>query len=129
MAQDALLIAVVDDEESVRKALGRLISAAGFNAQTFSSGQEFLRSVQQQPPHCVVLDLRMPQMSGFDVQAALLQAGARLPVVAVTGDDSPDTRARAMRQGAIACLRKPVDDAMLMDAIHAAICAGTPAPG
>ncbi|WP_298931590.1 response regulator [uncultured Ramlibacter sp.] len=129
MPTDAPLIAVVDDEESVRRALGRLICAAGFTAETFSSGMEFMRSVQQRRPHCVVLDLRMPHMNGFDVQDALSRAGAQLPVVIVTGDDSPEARALAFRQGAAAYLRKPVDDAMLVDAIQAAIYAGSPAPG
>ena len=121
MAKETLLIAVVDDEESVRKALGRLISAAGFSAETFSSGMDFMRSVQQRRPHCVVMDVRMPQMNGFDVHAALVQAGAHLPVVFVTGDDSPEARERAFKQGVKAYLRKPVDDALLVDAIQTAI--------
>jgi FixJ family two-component response regulator len=77
--------------------------------------------VQHHKPDCVVLDLRMPQMSGFDVQAALQQTHAELPVVVITGDDVPEGRARALRQGARAYLRKPVDDATLLDAIEAAI--------
>ena len=72
-------------------------------------------------PQCVVLDLRMPHVSGFDVQRALKQANAQVPVVIITGDDSPESRADALRQGAKAYLRKPVDDATLIDAIQSAI--------
>jgi len=115
------LIAVVDDEESVRKALGRLLRAAGYRVETFASGSEFLRSVQQNPPQCVVLDVRMPQLNGLHVQQALTLAGTPLPVVMVTGDDSPESRERALAQGASAYLRKPVDHATLLDAIRSAI--------
>ena len=121
MSNTPAFIAVVDDEESVRKALSRLLRAAGFSVEIFASGSEFLSSVQQRQPHCVVLDLRMPHVSGFDVQRALKQAGARVPVVIITGDDSPESRAHALAQGAKAYLRKPVDDAMLIEAIQTAI--------
>jgi FixJ family two-component response regulator len=115
------MVAVVDDEESVRKALGRLIRAAGFRVETYASGSEFLHSVQQHLPHCVVLDLRMPHVNGFHVQQALTDSGTHVPVVIITGDDSPESRVRALAQGARAYLRKPVDDAMLLDAIQTAI--------
>ena len=123
------LIAIVDDEESVRKALSRLIRAAGFGVETYASGADFLRAVEQRPPHCVVLDLRMPHISGFDVLRALKQADARVPVVIITGDDSPESRAEALGQGAKAYLRKPVDDAMLIDAIQTAIRSSSAAAG
>ena len=122
------LIAIVDDEESVRKALSRLIRAAGFGVETYASGADFLRAVEQRPPHCVVLDLRMPHISGFDVLRALKQADARVPVVIITGDDSPESRAEALGQGAKAYLRKPVDEAMLIDAIQTAIGSSPAAP-
>jgi FixJ family two-component response regulator len=121
MPTDASFIAVVDDEESVLKALERLLRAEGFSVATFSSGSDFLRSVQRHRPHCVVLDLHMAQLSGFQVQQELRQTDAGLPVVIITGDDAPESRARALSQGAKAFLRKPVDDAILLDAIHAAI--------
>src|SRR6476620_7262264 len=100
------VIAVVDDEESVRKALGRLIRAAGFHVETYASGTDFLQSVQQRLPHCVVLDLRMPHVNGFHVQQALTDAGTYLPIVIITGDDSAESRHRALEQGARAYLRK-----------------------
>ena len=121
MATQATLVAIVDDEESVRKALSRLLRAAGFSVETYSSGAEFLRAVEIRLPQCVVLDLRMPHVSGFDVQRALKQANAQVPVVIITGDDSPESRADALRHGAKAYLRKPVDDATLIDAIQTAI--------
>lgn len=118
------LIAVVDDEESVRRALGRLVRSAGFDVETFSSGIDFLRAVSQRRPNCVLLDLRMPNVNGFDVQHTLAEMDASLPVVIITGDDSAESRARALKQGAKAYLRKPVDDTMLVDAIQNAIQAG-----
>ena len=121
MVKDTSLIAVVDDEDSVRKALGRLIRSAGFNVETFSSGTDFLLSLRQRRPHCVVLDLRMPQLSGFDVQQEMKVVDAGVPVVVITGDYSAEGRARALNLGATAYLRKPVDDATLLAAIRAAV--------
>ncbi len=114
------MIAVVDDEESVRKALERLIRSAGFAVQTFSSGSAFLESAQHVEPACVVLDLHMPDVNGFEVQLALSLTGSHVPVVVITGDDSPQSRALAFDQGASAFLGKPVDETMLLDAINAA---------
>jgi FixJ family two-component response regulator len=115
------LVTIVDDEESVRKALSRLIRAAGFDVETYASGAEFLAATRPRRPQCLVLDLRMPHVSGFDVQQALSLADRRLPIVIVTGDDSPESRERALKLGAKAYLRKPVDDAILLDAIRTAI--------
>jgi len=116
-----LLIAVVDDEEAIRIALRRLLRSASMNVETFSSGAEFLESMKEHQPHCVVLDLHMPQVNGFVVQARLAEAGARVPVVIITGHDSSESRARALAGGAAAYLRKPVDDQALLEAIQQAI--------
>jgi FixJ family two-component response regulator len=121
----APLVAIVDDEESVRRALGRLLRSAGYDVQPFASGTEFLHSLPRSRPQCVVLDLRMPQMTGFEVQEALAQARSSVPVVIITGDDSPESRELTLGRGARAYLRKPVDEAMLLDAIQNAI--GRPA--
>jgi len=123
MPRIAPWIAVVDDEDSVRHALGRLIRAAGFDVETFSSGAEFLLAGHRRSPDCVVLDLRMPQVSGFHVQEALGEAGNPPPVVVITGDHSAESSARALARGAHAYLRKPVDESTLLDAIHTAISA------
>lgn len=120
------LVTIVDDEESVRRALGRLLVAAGFDVQTFASGPDFLASLARIPPQVVVLDLRMPHMSGFDVQNALIEAQCDVPVVIITGDDSPDARQQTLGRGAKAYLRKPVDETMLLDAIHNAITKNSP---
>jgi FixJ family two-component response regulator len=115
------LVAIVDDEESVCRALQRLLRAAGFGVETFSSGTEFLQCLQSRRPDCLVLDLQMPRMSGFDVQARLLELGDRVPVVVITGHDTPEARERAMDGGAAAYLRKPADDRALLDAVSTAI--------
>jgi FixJ family two-component response regulator len=114
-----LLIAVVDDEEPIRTALMRLMRSAGLTVDTFGSGAEFLKSLVTRLPDCVVLDLHMPHMDGFNVQAHLARKCA-LPVIIVTGHDFPKARERAMAGGASAFLRKPVHDRTLLDAISAA---------
>ena len=121
MARDAPLLAVVDDDEDVRVALTRLVSSAGFAVETFASGAEFLRSVQDHEPDCVVLDLHMPAMSGFDVQGALASGHPTVPVVVMTGHDTPESRVRAVQMGAKVYLRKPINDEALLAAIGDAI--------
>jgi len=115
------LIAVVDDEESMRRALQRLLRSAGYLVEIHSSGETFLQAARDEPPACVVLDLHMPGVSGFDVQEALLRDGPSIPVVVITGYDTPDSRARVAKYGAKAYLRKPVDAMDLLAAISAAI--------
>jgi FixJ family two-component response regulator len=95
--------------------------SAGFRAQAFASGSEFLASVSGNRPCCVVLDLHMPGLSGFDVQARLRDDADVLPVVTITGHDTPESQQRALAGGAKAYLRKPVDDQVLLDAVRAAI--------
>ena len=114
------LIAVIDDEEPVRTALKRLMRSAGLTVETFQTGVEFLKSLETRLPDCVVLDLHMPHMDGFNVQTHLTRECATLPVIIVTGHDFPEARKRAMAGGASAFLRKPVHDRTLLDAISAA---------
>ena len=113
-------IAVVDDEEPVRKALKRLVRSAGLSVEAFGSGAEFLKSLDTRLPSCVVLDLHMPDVDGFNVQAHLARKHAALPVIIVTGHDFPNVRERAMAGGASAFLRKPVHERALLDAISEA---------
>jgi FixJ family two-component response regulator len=120
VTKPCLLIAVVDDEEPVRKALMRLMRSVGLRVEMFGSGAEFLTSLETRLPDCVVLDLHMPHMDGFSVQASLARKCAALPVIIVTGHDLPKARERAMAGGASAFLRKPVHDRTLLDAISAA---------
>ncbi|HEX6829884.1 MAG TPA: response regulator [Burkholderiales bacterium] len=117
MANHVPLLAVVDDDAEVRVALTRLVSSAGFGVETFASGAEFLRSIENHEPDCVVLDLHMPEMSGFEVQAALAMDHAAVPVVVITGHDTPESRARALNLGAKVYLCKPVNDDALLAAL------------
>jgi FixJ family two-component response regulator len=121
MVKGAPLLAVVDDDEDVRIALTRLVASAGFAVETFASGAELLRSVEDHEPDCVVLDLHMPEMSGFDVQRALAIGHPEVPLIVMTGHDTPESRARAIQMGARVYLRKPINDEALLAAIGAAI--------
>ena len=121
MSQDRPTVALVDDEEPVRRALKRLMVSSGITVDAFASGAEFLDSLATRRPDCLVLDLQMPGLSGFDVQARLAQSDDPPPVVVITGQDTPESRRRVMDGGAAACLRKPVTDRVLLDAIAAAI--------
>ena len=116
------LIAVVDDEPAIVKAIARLLRSAQFDVATFTSGAEFLASLTSNRPGCVVLDVHMPGMSGLDVQAHLVADSAtKVPVVMVTAQDSPSSERRAREGGASAYLRKPMEASELLDAIRAAI--------
>lgn len=114
------VIAVVDDEEPVRKALERLLRSSGYEVETFDSGSAFLQAAEERMPDCLVLDVHMPRMSGFDVQARLAATRADLPIIIITGHDSPEAEMRALRSGAVAYLRKPVSDHALIEAITSA---------
>jgi FixJ family two-component response regulator len=114
-------VAVVDDEESVRRAMGRLIRSAGIDVETFPSGAEFLQSLESHSPDCVVLDLHMPGLSGFEVQARLKESESRVPIVVITGHDTDESRERVTKAGVAAYLLKPVDEKILLDTISAAV--------
>lgn len=103
--------------------------SAGLDVEAFASGAEFLRSMQDHEPDCLVLDLHMPEMNGFDVQAALANGSSTIPVVVITGRDTEDTRARALQLGASAYLPKPVDHEALLAAIDVAISGRKPESG
>ena len=117
----APLVFIVDDDSSVRKSLARLVRAAGFDVETFASAREFLTRPRHDGPSCLVLDVRMPDLSGLDLQETLAIAGQRVSIVFITG--FPDVRARvkAMKGGAIDFLSKPVNDKDLLDAIERAV--------
>lgn len=115
------LVAVVDDELSVRRALERLLRSADVDVKTYSSGFAFLEDAQTQPFDCAVFDLHMAEINGFDLQMNLIRIGKWLPIIIMTGHDTPDSRARALAGGALAYLLKPVDDKVLLDAITQAL--------
>jgi FixJ family two-component response regulator len=125
MADSRLHMAVVDDDPSVLKALGRLLRASGFEVATFTSGAEFLESLKTQVPDCLVLDVHMPSLGGLDVQAALLARGFHVPVIFITAYDDKGMRERALEQGAVAFLRKPLTEQMLLAAIAKAVDPGS----
>jgi FixJ family two-component response regulator len=115
------LIAVLDDEEPVRKALERLLRSTGMAVETFASGSLFLASLSRAVWDCLILDLHMPEANGFDVQEWLAASGTNLPVVVITGHHSREARARVLAAGAIAYLQKPVDEQALLEAIALAL--------
>ena len=121
MAKSPALIAVVDDESSVCRAFERLLQSAGFDVVTFPSGIDFLESLKTRQPDCLVLDLHMSPISGFEVQSRLRQSGLQIPVVIITGHDTEESQQRVLDAGAAAYLRKPVDDQVLLDTVTAAI--------
>ena len=114
-------VAIVDDEEGIRKALSRLLRASGLEAESYANGQEFLDAAAELRPDCVVLDLHMPGMSGLQVLRKLKAAGQRLSIVVITAHDEPETRERCIDAGACAYLRKPLEDRLLLNAISAAM--------
>lgn len=117
MAPRTRRIAIVDDDPGVLRALGRLLRSANFEVESFSSGAEFLLTRSDQKPDCIVLDLHMPRTTGFDVQAELAQRDGKVPVVIITGHDSPEARKRSRSLGAGRYLCKPIDEAALLAAI------------
>ena len=121
MSKTVPLIAIVDDEESVCRSMDRLMRSVGLDVVTFTCGTQFLLFLETRRPACLVLDLHMPRMSGFEVQSRLTRAGSGLPVVVITGHDSPQSRQRVLDAGAIAYLRKPVDDRTLLNAVGSVI--------
>jgi FixJ family two-component response regulator len=115
------LIAVVDDEESVRRALARMLRASQFDVDVFASGQEFLDSLRTRLPDCVVLDYRMPQLTGRDVQRQLALAQIRVPIIVVTAHDRPALREQCLADGAVAYVAKPLQRERLVGLINDAI--------
>jgi len=115
------VIAIVDDDPSVRKGLERLIRSAGWKAETFASAQEFLARPRAEAPSCLVLDLQLPGLSGLDLQKRLAEVELEIPIVFLTGHGSIPASVQAMKAGAIEFLTKPVDEQDLLKAIQEAI--------
>jgi FixJ family two-component response regulator len=113
------LIAVVDDESAVRRGFDRLLRADGYEPACFASGDELLASLNgSDGPACILLDLHMPGLSGFDVLDALARNRKRIPVIVITADCDPAVSARVMQLGAAHCLNKPVDESVLLETIR-----------
>jgi FixJ family two-component response regulator len=114
-------IFVIDDEPTVRASIGRLLRSAGLDAQMFSSAQEFLRANRPDVPSCLVLDVRLPDVSGLDLQRELAKANVDLPIIFVTGYGDVPMSVRAMKAGAIEFLTKPYRDQDLLEAVQHAV--------
>jgi FixJ family two-component response regulator len=115
------LISIVDDDLSVSRALRRLVQSAGYAVETFRSAHEFLDSPSLGRTACLVLDIHLDGMSGFELQQRLVMAGTAPPIVFITAHDDAPTRERIERTGAVAYLRKPFERKALLDAIELAI--------
>jgi FixJ family two-component response regulator len=116
-----IVIAVVDDEQSVRQGLQRLMRSIGWKVKTFASAQEFLAHSRNEAPSCVVLDLQLPGLSGLDLQKQMAEVGLATPIVFLTGHGDIPASVQAMKAGAIEFLTKPVDEDNLVRAIQEAI--------
>jgi FixJ family two-component response regulator len=121
MTAARLLIAVVDDEESVRRAFARMLSASLFDVDVFASGQEFLDSLERRHPDCVILDLQMPGLTGRDVQRQLVIDHVRVPIIVVTAHDQPALREQCLADGATAYVAKPLQRERLVNLIKDAV--------
>ena len=121
MSAERSVVFIVDDDASMRGALENLIGSVGLEVRAFSSPQEFLAYQRPDAPGCLVLDVRLPGKSGLAFQEDLVKAGIALPVIFITGHGDIPMSVRAMKAGAMEFLTKPVDDQVLLDAVHAAI--------
>jgi len=117
LAEQAWSIFIVDDDDSVRKGLSRLMRTAGFEVKAFATADSFFEECGTAMRTCVLLDITMPRMSGLQIQARLKEKGIDLPVIAISARDDDETRTTARTLGARFFLRKPVDDRALLDAI------------
>ena len=119
--EDGAPVLVVDDDVSVREALGSLIRSAGWRVETFASAQEFLARPQADVPGCLVLDVQLPGLSGLDLQKRMAEVNLEIPIVFITGHGDVPMSVRAMKAGALEFLTKPFADRDLLDAIEEAI--------
>ena len=121
MQRSEAIVAIVDDDSSVRQGLHRLIRSAGWKAETFASAQEFLDRPPAEAPSCLVLDLQLPGLSGLDLQKLMAQTDLEIPIVFLTGHGDIPASVQAMKAGAIEFLTKPVEEGDLLRAIQEAI--------
>lgn len=118
------LISVVDDDESVRESLRGLLRAVRFGVEVFASAEEFLGSHLVAATDCLVLDVRMPGMSGLELQRQLMASHPDVPIVFITSQGDDELRSRALRHGAVDYLLKPFTEDALLNAVQKAVCAG-----
>jgi FixJ family two-component response regulator len=120
-SSEPMLVAVVDDDELLRNSIADLLSSAGIESQTFSSGEEFLADGASQEIFCLVTDIRMPGMTGLELQRKLADRHSWMPIIFITALEDTCLRAQAMRAGAVEFLLKPVDDLALLRSVQAAL--------
>jgi FixJ family two-component response regulator len=118
MNQPPSIVFVIDDDDSVRRALGRLIRSIGLQVELFGSPQEFLQMPRPDMPSCMILDVRLPGISGLDFQRQLAESKIHIPLIFITGHGDIPMTVRAMKAGAVEFLSKPFNDQDLIDAIH-----------
>jgi RNA polymerase sigma factor (sigma-70 family) len=121
MTQTDAIVYVIDDDAAIREAIKGLIRSVGMLVETFASAQEFMASSRPDAPACLVLDVRMPGLSGLDLQVELAEAGIHIPIIFITGHGDIPMTVRAMKAGAVEFLTKPFRDQELLDAIRQAI--------
>ena len=121
LSETPKLVAIVDDDELIRGALHGLMKEAGFPALAFASAEEFLNSGQQEHTACLIADIRMPGMSGLDLQSRLNERQYRIPIIFITAQGDEKMRMQALRAGAVEFLTKPFDDEVLLDSVRAAL--------
>ena len=119
------LIAIIDDNESMQDSLGDLIESGGFEARSFGSAQAFLESDLHSRAACLIVDIRMPKMSGLELQARLKQEGCNIPIIFITAYDDAEIRAEAMKEGAVEFLAKPFDHQLLLKLLRGTLDSGT----
>ena len=121
MSRKTATVFIVDDDTGFRKSLERLVRSAGFNAKTFSTSDEFLQRKLHQGPHCLLLDVRMPGLTGPDLQRELSMRNITIPIIFLTAHGDTPTGIKAMKDGALDFLLKPVEEKALFEAIDSAI--------
>jgi FixJ family two-component response regulator len=121
MTKKHTMVYVVDDDESVRRAFARLLRSASLDVETFPSAEEFFAGPREREGACILMDIRMPGTTGFDLQQELKERGIEIPVIVVSASDDEIPRKRAQELGAVSFFRKPVDDQALLDAIWWAV--------
>jgi len=115
------LVAIVDDDESIRSALQGLMKSVGLRARSFASAEEFLESGEQRETGCLIADIRMPGMSGLELQATLNADHTRIPIIFITAHGDEKMRTQALRAGAVEFVAKPFDDEALVVSVRAAL--------
>jgi FixJ family two-component response regulator len=121
MQSKTKFVAIVDDDDSMRGALQGLLKAVGLPSQAFASAEEFLRSGQQHQTACLITDIRMPGISGLELQARLNAERCRIPTIFITAHDDAQMRMQALRGGAVEFMAKPFDDEALLETVRAAL--------